>query len=964
MKNFVKEMLDDFECRRRIVHVEHIHSEEPQFKEIPLSESIKNGLLKKGIENLFLHQAEGIEEIRKGNNLGVFTPAASGKTLIYNIPILEEIEKNPDSKALYFFPTKALSQDQLRALEEFADCCKIRSIKASIYDGDTTASQRSKIKKNLPSIIITNPDMLHLGILSYHSGWINLFKNLKYIVVDEVHSYTGIFGSHVSHVMRRLIRICNYYGAKPQFIVLSATMSNPEAFISKLIPAEFKFITKSFAPRASKYFVLWNPVSSPYTEATYILKLAIQRGYKTIAFTKARKITELMSEWLKVEVPELAGKIASYRAGYLPEERRNIEQKLFNNEILGVISTSALEVGIDIGGLDICILVGYPGTVMSTWQRSGRAGRGKKDSITIFIGLNDALDQYFMKHPKSFFKLNYETAIIDEENNKVLKSHLLCAAHEIPISISDEDLFPKKMKDTLIELEKEGMIWAKMPFDELKENKPEDSHQVEWISRVKNPSRFVSIRSTGERYVIMEDSTGKIKGEIDSPRVFADCHPCAIYLHNGIQHEVLELDTASKTVRVREVSADYYTESKRNETIEIIDTIHSKPLGKATIHYGTIRVTEQVVGYAKKRVVDQKIIDDSHLDLPAFPYETTGLWIEFGKIPRGQFLFDIEGGLHATEHAIVAVFPLFAMCDREDIGGLSTLNHEQLGKAVIFIYDGHPGGMGLSCRAYEIIDKLMDFAHELIVDCKCDEGCPSCIQLPKCGNGNKPLDKQAAIHIINILKGGTIPALHEKHESREKQIIIKKEETQMEVKIEKKEFRNITCFDLETQYIAQEVGGWNNKHLLKFAVGVLYSSADNKYHHYTEDKIDKLINDLSKADLVVGFNIKSFDWAVLQPYTNVNLLALPTFDILEKIKETIGFRISLDSLAKSTLGKAKSADGLQAVKWFREGNVEKVMKYCEDDVRITKEIYDFGKNYGYLLFNDKTGNLIRIPFMI
>ncbi len=735
---FVRYLKGREEYEGRIVHLEHIASRPADYRNLVLPPRIEKILRKQGIERLYSHQVRALEALRRRANVAVVTPAASGKTLIYNLCLLETLLKDPGARALYIFPLKALAQDQLQTIKEFAEEGELEA-RAEIYDGDTSTYKRAQIRKEPPSVILTNPDMLHLGILPYHGSWQDFFRGLKVVVIDEVHTYRGIFGSHVAGIIRRLRRICRYYGANPQFILSSATIGEAKVFVETLSGLPCEVIKESGAPASAKSFLFWNPISSIYREAQDLFLECLKRDFKTIVFTKARKITELIHQWIIEENPDLEGQISSYRAGYLPEERREIERKFFSEELKGVISTSALELGIDIGGLDVCILVGYPGTVMATWQRAGRVGRKERKALLVMMGLSDALDQYFLSHPREFFRSGYETPIIDPFNPRIFAEHLLCAAAELPLSSEDEKMFSPGMSRILKILVARGQI--------LRKGK-------KWFSRSRRPQRRISIRSIGQSYTIIGSLEGKVIGGVSETRVFQECHPGAIYLHKGKQYQVVKLDPEKKNVYVEEVDSDYYTECTTVEEVEILEETKKKELTQFTVKLGRVKVTSQVVSFEKKRTATQVLLGEHPLSLPPQVFQTYSLWIEISPSLVSSIHkegLDLAGGIHALEHASISLFPLFAMCDRWDVGGVTYPFHFQTGEATIFIYDGYPGGVGLAGRAYEVVEKLLEAAFRLIGDCPCERGCPSCIQSSKCGNRNKPLDKEAALKIISGL---------------------------------------------------------------------------------------------------------------------------------------------------------------------------------------------------------------------
>ncbi len=942
LKDFIERIQTLPQYRKRISHIKYLPAREGNYKEPThsLPEKLQRALKSLGINKLYSHQAQALNLIREGKNVAIVTPTASGKTLAFNLPVLEKILEDGESKALYLFPTKALAQDQLNSIRQLFKAAGVDS-QAQIYDGDTTPYRRLKIRKKQPNIIMSNPDMLHAAILAHHSAWADFFGKLKFVVVDEIHSYRGIFGCHVAHILRRLRRVCSYYGSNPQFILCSATMANPQEFVEKLTGLKHEIIKENGAPGEGKYFILWKPMDSPYGEAVGLFNDCINHGLKTIVFTKARKITELIHKWSKEVNPETADKISSYRAGYLSEQRREIERRLFEEDLMGVISTSALEVGINVGGLDVCILVGYPGSVLSTWQRAGRVGREDRKSLIIMIALEDALDHYFMEHPQDFFKRSYETAILDVDNPVILKNQLRCGASELPLTEGEENLFSRRMLPSLRELVEEGQIF-------------QSGEGREWYSREKRPHRKVNIRSIGETYAIVNEETGNLIGTIGYPVVFRDCHQGAIYLHAGTEYLITELDLETKTVVARETLLDYYTQPTMSEEVQILKVYKEKRLGEIKVALGKIRVSEKVICYERKSLSNRKKIDEHPLSLPPFVYETMGLWIGVPSPLREKITGpgrDFLGGMHGVEHALIAIFPLFALCDRWDLGGVSYLQHEGTGLAITFIHDAYPGGVGLSERAFEVITDLIKTTYRLVDGCPCREGCPSCIHSPKCGSGNRPLDKEATLAVLGHLVSGKETTV----KTGEKTAMITKQ------KPEPAQFRphNIIFLDIETQKLAQEVGGWSFKERMKVSLVVIYSTKDQGYRYFEEEEIPQLLDEILSADLVVGFNIKGFDWAVLQPYFRYDLNRVPTLDILEIIHSKLGFRLSLSHLAEMTLGRKKEVDGIQAVTWYREGDMENLKKYCRNDVELTKELYEFGKQCGYLLFQSREGQLVR-----
>jgi DEAD/DEAH box helicase domain-containing protein len=701
-----------------------------------LIEPLRRLLSEKGIEQFYSHQSAAVEAIRHGKNVLLMTPTASGKSLVYNIPVLESALDDPDSRSIYIFPLKGLEQDQLKTLKELASSLGIENA-GQVYDGDTKADLRRNIRENLPNVIFTNPDMLHLGLIPFHRKWENLFRNLKYIVVDEIHAYKGVFGSHVSQVLRRLRRICDFYGSAPQFISATATVANPEEHASSLTGLPFTLIDQSGAPSAAKHFYFLDAVESPYTLTARLFADCIRNGLRTIVFTKSRKITELVYGWATQYVPELRHRVSPYRAGFLPAERRGIEERLFSGELLGVISTSALELGIDIGGLDCCILCGYPGSVSSTWQRAGRVGRQGQESLIFLVAVRDALDQYFIRHPWSFFEKSHEAAVIDPENRKILKQHLVCAASELPLKGDEAVWRGPKYLEVLEELAAEGQISGAKKADV-------------WISNRRDPQRDVGIRAMGERFRLL-NASGRMIGETGSGRVFREAFPGAIYLHRGKQYRVDELDWIGRKAVCSEVKTGYYTQPLSSVSTEILEERGQRDCKEIPLQRGMLRITEKVTAYDKKRSYDHARISTVALDLPEHIFETEGLWFKVDESAKRNLElcgFDLGGTIHAVEHAVIACMPLFSLCDRGDIGGLSHTGFPEFGLPAVFIYDGHEGGIGLSFRAYEIFEELLAATLNVLDDCQCSSGCPSCTQDPQCGNRNDPLDKKGAQFFI------------------------------------------------------------------------------------------------------------------------------------------------------------------------------------------------------------------------
>jgi DEAD/DEAH box helicase domain-containing protein len=746
------------EYRGQIAHVRHLPRREARFGELakPVHRALELSLKKAGAESLYSHQALAVNLVREGESVAVVTGTASGKSLCYNIPVLDAVLKYSRDRAMYLFPTKALAQDQIRMLGDLTRD-NMPFVRFDTFDGDTPQSRRNQIKR-YSQILLTNPDMLHVGILPNHTSWSKFLSNLRYVVVDEAHVYRGVFGSQVANVIRRLRRLCRFYGSDPQFICCSATIANPAEHIKRLTGVEVTVVDDDGSPGGTKDFFFWNPPvvdkttgmrRSPYMEATFLFSELVRAGIRTVTFTKARKIAELILMYardsLRRSDPELVQLIKSYRAGYLAEDRRQIERELFSGQLLGVAATNALELGVDIGSLDATILTGYPGSIASTWQQAGRSGRRESPSLSVLVALADPLDQYLVRHPEAFFGRGHEHALIDPDNPYILADHLLCAAFEKPLSEEDAVYFGEQaFLKTLEPLEESRRV----------------QHRDRWYYNGPSPypARDVSIRSTsGENYTVIDLSQGgKLLETVDGTTAFQQLHAGAVYLHQGESYYVQELNLTTRTAYVVEADVDYYTQPQTLTDVRILEEMETRRTGGGEGHYGRLRVTEQVIGYRRKQQFTESVLGESNLDLPPQSFETLGLWFDIPadvEATTRKRELDFLGGLHAAEHACIAMLPLFAMCDRRDIGGLSTPAHPDTGKANVFIYDAYPGGVGIADKGYRLLEHLWVVTLQTIEECECEDGCPSCIQSPKCGSGNHPLDKAAAVIILDALAG-------------------------------------------------------------------------------------------------------------------------------------------------------------------------------------------------------------------
>jgi DEAD/DEAH box helicase domain-containing protein len=740
------------EYKGQIVHVEELAPREAAYAELdaPLPSRLTAALGAQGVSQLYRHQAEAIDLARSGFHLIVTTPTASGKSLCYNAPVLETLLLDPNARALYLFPTKALAQDQRGKIEALGLAPDVRT---ATYDGDTPKEERGWVKK-AARVVITNPDMLHVGILPYHTGWGPFLRNLRYVVVDEAHVYRGVFGAHVANILRRLRRVAAAYGARPQFVACSATIANPGELFTKLTGLDAEAVDGDGAPTGKRHFVFWNPpVLDPLTgarrssnaEATTLFTSLVGDGVRTIAFTRARKTAELLLAYSRQAFerttrPENAQKIISYRAGYTPAQRREIERRLFSGELTGVTATNALELGVDIGGIDACVMTGYPGTVASTWQQAGRAGRRRGESLALLIAADNPLDQFLMRRPDYFFGRPHEHATLDPTNKHILGGHLLCAAYERPLTDADLDLF--------------GGEKAVHVAHRLCEEEALAARGDRFVyAGSEYPAGLMNIRSaSANQYTILDMSRGgMVLGSVEESRAFETLHPGAVYLHLGESYVVEELDPKNFRALVRPAAASYYTEPRIDTHIEIKQTLASKDFGGTVAYFGEVVVTSQVVGFKQKQLFSDEVLGDFLLDLPEQRFETEAVWYPLpyelvADLERAQL--DLAGGVHAAEHASISLLPLFALCDRNDIGGVSTPYHAQVGAPAVFVHDAHPGGVGIAETGYRLMGDWLAATLTLLGECPCESGCPSCIQSPKCGNNNEPLDKEAAAAIL------------------------------------------------------------------------------------------------------------------------------------------------------------------------------------------------------------------------
>ena len=753
-----------------VVAVAHEAARRGRAAELPadLPAALREALLAAGIERLHGHQRAAYDALRAGENVVISTGTASGKSLCYQLAVLDKYARDPQSRALLLFPTKALAQDQARKLSALKLVAPgTRPAVPAIYDGDTPQDSRALLRRSA-TIVLSNPDMLHVGILPSHERWAEYLHHLRFVVLDEAHVYRGVFGSHVAQVVRRLRRLCAHYGAEPQFVLTSATIANPQAFAEKLIGLPFTVVDEDQAPRPERTVVFWNPPledaargarRSALAEAGYVTAESVLAGARVIAFAPTRKAAELIYGHVRRRLEDrdpggAAARVQPYRAGYTPRQRRDIERRLFAHELDAVIATQALELGIDVGTLDVSLVTGFPGTVTSLRQRWGRAGRTGHGWAVLVAG-QDALDQYFMREPERLLSRGVEEAIIDLHNPHISARHLEAAAYERPITPTDDTYFGEQ-----------GLLAAERLAQGGRLRRRGDG--LVW-TRPYSPAADTSLRTaSNEQFVIVETRGGEIIGTVERERVFRFAHPGAVYLHLGRSYLVQRLDLEGRTVLVDDFDGAFYTQVKTDKNVLVAGQAGLRPLPGATLFFGELEVTEQVIAYQRRDLTDQHIIDTVSLDLPEQTFTTQAFWLAIPEQTIERALAALAalaetdaaaasdqpatpGSLHAAEHALIALLPLYAMCDRWDIGGLSTPWHWQTDAASIFVYDGYPGGIGLTKRGYEAFESLAADARALIAECPCESGCPSCVQSPKCGNLNEPLSKGGAVALLEAM---------------------------------------------------------------------------------------------------------------------------------------------------------------------------------------------------------------------
>ncbi|MEU7724059.1 DEAD/DEAH box helicase [Streptomyces sp. NPDC040724] len=755
----------------RITHTEHLPPRAGRHAVWPdrIRTDVVAAIQAAGIDHPWEHQAAAAEHALDGESVVVATGTASGKSLAYLAPVLSALADGAEAPngrgatALYLAPTKALAADQRRAVRELAAPLG-NAVRPAVYDGDTPVEEREWVRQ-YANHVLTNPDMLHRGILPAHPRWSSFLRALRYVVIDECHTYRGVFGSHVAQVLRRLRRLCARYGSEPVFLLASATASDPAAAASRLTGVPVIEITDDASPRGEVVFALWEPPlltelrgekgapvrRTATAETADLLTDLVVQGVRTVAFVRSRRGAELISVIAQERLAEvdrsLARRVAAYRGGYLPEERRALERALHSGELLGLAATTALELGVDVSGLDAVLITGYPGTRASLWQQAGRAGRAGQGALAVLIARDDPLDTYLVHHPEALFRRPVEATVLDPDNPYVLAPHLCAAAAELPLTDSDLELFGPATKDLLPQLEAAKLLRRR-------------ATAWHWTRR-ERASDLTDIRGGGGRPVqIVEASTGRLLGTVDESAAHTAVHEGAVHLHQGRTYLVKHLDLEDSAALVEEASPPFSTTARDTTSISVLETETEIPWGSARLCFGSVEVTNQVVSYLRRKLITGEVLGETKLDLPPRTLRTRAVWwtVTEDQLDEARINPEILGGaLHAAEHASIGMLPLFATCDRWDIGGVSVPLHPDTLLPTVFVYDGHPGGAGFAERAFHTAAAWLTATRDAIAACECEAGCPSCIQSPKCGNGNDPLHKRGAIRLLTRLLAESPP---------------------------------------------------------------------------------------------------------------------------------------------------------------------------------------------------------------
>ncbi|MFD3547569.1 DEAD/DEAH box helicase [Streptomyces sp. NPDC058655] len=749
----------------RITHTEHLPPRAGRHAVWPdrIRTDVVAAIRAAGIEHLWEHQAAVAELALDGESVVVATGTASGKSLAYLAPVLSALADGAEAPngrgatALYLAPTKALAADQRRAVRELAAPLGT-AVRPAAYDGDTPVEEREWVRQ-YANYVLTNPDMLHRGILPAHARWSSFLRALRYVVIDECHTYRGVFGSHVAQVLRRLRRLCARYGSDPVFLLASATAGDPAGAASRLTGKRVIEITDDASPRGELVFALWEPPllselrgergapvrRTATAETADLLTDLVVQGVRTVAFVRSRRGAELIAVIAQERLAEvdrsLVRRVAAYRGGYLPEERRALERALHSGELLGLAATTALELGVDVSGLDAVLITGYPGTRASLWQQAGRAGRSGQGALAVLIARDDPLDTYLVHHPEALFRRPVEATVLDPDNPYVLAPHLCAAASELPLTEADLELFGPASRELLPQLEAAKLLRRR-------------ATAWHWTRR-ERACDLTDIRGGGGRPVqIVEASTGRLLGTVDESAAHSAVHEGAVHLHQGRTYLVEHLDLEGSAALVEEADPPYSTTARDTTSISVLETETEIPWGAARLCYGSVEVTNQVVSYLRRKLITGEVLGEAKLDLPPRTLRTRAVWwtVTEDQLDEARIHPEILGGaLHAAEHASIGLLPLFATCDRWDIGGVSVPLHPDTLLPTVFVYDGHPGGAGFAERAFHTARAWLTATRDAIAACECESGCPSCIQSPKCGNGNDPLHKRGAIRLLTRL---------------------------------------------------------------------------------------------------------------------------------------------------------------------------------------------------------------------
>lgn len=752
-------LLDVPARRDRVTHVEHIPARQAGRARWPdwIDERLVTRWANQGVSGLWPHQAETVERLHCGENVIISTGTASGKSLCYQVPALSQVLDG--GTVLYLTPTKALAADQLRTLADL----DLPELRAATFDGDTPFEERAWARRHA-NYLLTNPDMLHRTLLPRHAQWSSFWRRLRMVVVDECHGYRGVFGSHVAQILRRLRRVCARYGSSPAFLLSSATASEPQVFAMRLTGLQMAEVTTDTSPRGATTFALWEPpltdlrgeggapLRRPATaESADLLADLVAADIRTLAFVRSRRAAESVALTTRARLQDLVAdagapadlpdRVAAYRAGYLADDRRGLEKAFRSGELLGLATTNALELGVDVTGLDAVLIAGWPGTRASLWQQAGRAGRAGQEALAVLIARDDPLDTYLVHHPEALFGRPVEAIVLDPGNPYVLGPHLCAAAAEIPLTRDDLEIFGPAAEGVLADLVADGLLRRR-------------ATGWFWTSR-ERAADLADIRGAGGAPIqVVETSTGRLLGTVDESSSHTTVHTGAVYVHQGETFLVAELDLEAGVALVEAGTPDYTTFARDVTDVSVLESLRSHPLGPGELHFGSVEVTRRVVSYVRRRAQSGESLGDEPLDLPPRTLRTRAVWWTLPASATAVLVrdgLDLGGAAHAAEHASIGLLPLFATCDRWDIGGVSTELHADTGLLTVFVYDGHEGGAGFAERGYARALDWLTATREAIVSCECERGCPSCIQSPKCGNGNEPLDKAGALRLLAVL---------------------------------------------------------------------------------------------------------------------------------------------------------------------------------------------------------------------